>query len=210
MIILSSKLYNHFPFMLEIGKYGSGIKILTTGCPCPAAKSVMGVYHKAGQPVIKIFMATVLKIVEQTADARKETEDFIIRNSMTFMITFFGFFQFVKGIDELINIIFGILHGTVKTFLSDCLLGKLLLFVLKTLFYEFIFLLHYTKLSVCIGENYFVSNRNLIYDRTERSSTIILIINRLFKSRKTNSSVFRFIHFKVGRKSYMRFHNSCN
>lgn len=209
MIILSSKLYNHFPFMLEIGKYGSGIKILTTGCPCPAAKSVMGVYHKAGQPVIKIFMATVLKIVEQTADARKETEDFIIRNSMTFMITFFGFFQFVKGIDEL-NIIFGILHGTVKTFLSDCLLGKLLLFVLKTLFYEFIFLLHYTKLSVCIGENYFVSNRNLFYDRTERSSTIILIINRLFKSRKTNSSVFRFIHFKVGRKSYMRFHNSCN
>ena len=127
MIILSSKLYNHFPFMLEIGKYGSGTKILTTGCPCPAAKSVMGVYHKAGQPVIKIFMATVLKIVEQTADARKETEDFIIRNSMTFMITFFGFFQFVKGIDELINIIFGILHGTVKT-----------------LFYEFIFLLHYT------------------------------------------------------------------
>lgn len=144
MIILSSKLYNHFPFMLEIGKYGSGTKILTTGCPCPAAKSVMGVYHKAGQLVIKIFMATVLKIVEQTADARKETEDFIIRNSMTFMITFFGFFQFVKGIDELINIIFGILHGTVKTFLSDCLHGKLLLFVLKTLFYEFIFLLHYT------------------------------------------------------------------
>ena len=64
------------------GKYGSGTKILTTGCPCPAAKSVMGVYHKAGQPVIKIFMATVLKIVEQTADARKETEDFIIRNSI--------------------------------------------------------------------------------------------------------------------------------
>ena len=63
---------------------------------------------------------------------------------MTFMITFFGFFQFVKGIDELINIIFGILHGTIKTFLSDCLHGKLLLFVLKTLFYEFIFLLHYT------------------------------------------------------------------
>ena len=144
MIILSSKLYNHFPFMLEIGKYGSGTKILTTGCPCPAAKSVMGVYHKAGQPVIKIFMATVLKIVEQTADARKETEDFIIRNSMTFMITFFGFFQFVKGIDELINLIFGFLHGTVKTFLSHCLHGKLLLFVLKTLFYEFIFLLHYT------------------------------------------------------------------
>ncbi|MFS2907649.1 hypothetical protein AAH056_27535, partial [Bacteroides thetaiotaomicron] len=27
-----------------------------------------------------------------------------IRNSMTFMITFFGFFQFVKGIDELITI----------------------------------------------------------------------------------------------------------
>lgn len=210
MIILSSKLYNHFPFMLEIGKYGSGTKILTTGCPCPAAKSVMGVYHKAGQPVIKIFMATVLKIVEQTADARKETEDFIIRNSMTFMITFFGFFQFVKDIDELINIIFGILHGTVKTFLSDCLHGKLLLFVLKTLFYEFIFCFIILKLSVCIGENYFVSNRNLFYDRTERSSTIILIINRLFKSRKTNSSVFRFIHFKVGRKSYMRFHNSCN
>ena len=210
MIILSSKLYNHFPFMLEIGKYGSGTKILTTGCPCPAAKSVMGVYHKAGQPVIKIFMATVLKIVEQTADARKETEDFIIRNSMTFMITFFGFFQFVKGIDELINIIFGILHGTVKTFLSDCLHGKLLLFVLKTLFYELFFCFIILKLSVCIGENYFVSNRNLFYDRTERSSTIILIINRLFKSRKTNSSVFRFIHFKVGRKSYMRFHNSCN
>ena len=58
------------------------------GAIVPAAKSVMGVYHKAGQPVIKIFMATVLKIVEQTADARKETEDFIIRNSMTFMITF--------------------------------------------------------------------------------------------------------------------------
>ena len=66
------------------------------------------------------------------------------------------------------------------------------------LFFCFIIL----KLSVCIGENYFVSNRNLFYDRTERSSTIILIINRLFKSRKTNSSVFRFIHFKVGRKSY--------
>lgn len=94
-----------------------GLRYSRPGCPCPAAKSVMGVYHKAGQPVIKIFMATVLKIVEQTADARKETEDFIIRNSMTFMITFFGFFQFVKGIDELINIIFGILHGTVKTFL---------------------------------------------------------------------------------------------
>ena len=209
MIILSSKLYNHFPFMLEIGKYGSGTKILTTGCPCPAAKSVMGVYHKAGQPVIKIFMATVLKIVEQTADARKETEDFIIRNSMTFMITFFGFFQFVKGIDELINIIFGILHGTVKTFLIACMESCSCLCLRRSfmnLFFCFIIL----KLSVCIGENYFVSNRNLFYDRTERSSTIILIINRLFKSRKTNSSVFRFIHFKVGRKSYMRFHNSCN
>ena len=64
----------------------------------------------------------------------------------------------------------------------------------------------YIKLSdLYRRKNYFVSNRNLFYDRTERSSTIILIINRLFKSRKTNSSVFRFIHFKVGRKSLYAF-----
>lgn len=150
MTILSLKLYNHFPFMLEIGKYGSGTKILTTRCPRPTAKPVVGVYHKTGQPVIEIFMVTVLKIVEQTTDARKETEDFIVRNSTTFMVTFFDLFQFVKGIGKLVNIISGILHSTVKTFLSDFLLGKLIFFVLKTLFYELNFLLHYAKLSVCM------------------------------------------------------------
>lgn len=150
MTIVSPKLYNHFSFMLKIGKYGSGTKILTTRCPCPTAKPIAGVYHKTGQPIIEIFMVTALKIVEQTADAHKETKDFIVRNGTTFMITFFSLFQFVKGISKLINIISSILHSTVKTFLSDFLLGKLLLFVLKTLFYEFNFLLHYAKLSVCM------------------------------------------------------------
>lgn len=151
MIILSSKLYNHFPFMLEIGKYGSGTKILTTGCPCPAAKSVMGVYHKAGQPVIKIFMATVLKIVEQTADARKETEDFIIRNSMTFMITFFGFFQFVKGIDELINTSFVFCMVRLRRSCLIACMESCSCLCLRRSFMNLFFCFIILKLSVCIG-----------------------------------------------------------
>ena len=151
-------------------------------------------------------MIAVLKIVEQVAEAGKETQDFIMGNHTAGVFRLLCFFKFMESVGQLLNVILRVLHLTLHTFFPGFLLGKQFLFLRQTLLDRLYALLYNFVLVLLHVRYYSVSNGNLFYGRTGRCFIINLIINRLFPSEKANKVVFRFISKKVGGRNMVCSH----